>query len=104
MADNDGVALNSMAHPDTRPKWRRVFDRLFWWAYPAPRLDPSSIVTEEIDLGVAMAALPDDVKRDAIRYMTRILPTTAAPYVCYRCIPPHTLDWDNPCKSHQRKD
>ncbi len=75
----------------------------------ARALERLATAVERGDVVSAMAALPDDVNRSDIRYMTRILPTTEKlVFTCYRCIPSHTLDWDNPCKNHrstlERKD
>ena len=48
--NNDGKPLTSMSHPDNRPWWKRVLHRLFWFLWPAPKINPESIETVEIEI------------------------------------------------------
>ena len=66
----------------------------------ADALERLDAAVERSDVAAAMAAVPDDVRWSDVQYTTRILPTIVPPFICYRCIPAHVLDQNNPCKSY----
>lgn len=61
-----------------------------------------TMISESTALRIAqalerLAAAVEAGQKPAIRQTT----AAAQPFICYRCIPAHVLDWGNPCKSHQ---